>query len=120
MIIVGLKLDGHIRVPLFHNLKLTSKEENRDSESRVVKGWKYIWFIVKYAIIGKFHCDLPFKTKISFHIFRYIIILFLFFSIVFTASEINLAYMKTKDLLNFKGEPTAVKTLMNDLVNTKD
>lgn len=95
-------------------------KNSNNSDSRVVKGWKYFCFLAKYAVIGKFHCNLPFKTKIGFHIFRYLIILFLFFSIVFTVSEMNLAYMKTKDLLDFNGEPTAVKTLINKLFDPKD
>ena len=120
-----VKQDGHIRGRLSRNLKSKDNTKVSDTEnttlvdstkgSRVVKGWKYFWFVTRYSIIGKFHCDLPFKTKVGFHIFRYIIILFLFFSIIFTISELNLAYMKTKGLLDWQGQPQAAKTLINKL-----
>ena len=97
------------------NTKNTTKE---GTPSRVVRGWKYFWFVTRYSIIGKFHCDLPFKTKTAFHIFRYIIILFVFFSIIFTLTELNLAYMKTQNLLDFNGQPNRVKTLMKDFIDS--
>lgn len=87
----------------------------KNSGSRVVTGWKYFWFITKYSIIGKFHCDLPFKTKRVFHFVRYLVLAFLFFSLTFTLSELNLAWMKTLNLLNFEGEPFGVSNLAHSI-----
>lgn len=95
----------------------TKVATSKESESRAVTGWKYFCFVAKYAIIGKFHCDLPFKTKQTFHIFRYLILGGLFFSVVFTLSELNLAWMKTLNLLDFTGNPYGVSELVWGIVD---